>query len=138
MANIAATPFVLRNLVLRVAADNFEKSVSGVTFTPATSSVTWQGGTPDASYTMPGTTTWSVTIDYAQDWAAATSLSRLLFDNDGVVKNIQFIPINGGPGFKADVILVPGPIGGAVGAAAAASVTLGVQGKPTAITAVTP
>ncbi|PPG53418.1 hypothetical protein C5C41_06750 [Rathayibacter sp. AY1E9] len=130
MATIAANPYVLRDVSLKIAADNYEKAVSAVAFTPTTASVTWQGGTPDASFTMAGATTWVCTITFSQDWDTAGSLSNLLFDSDGQTKAIEFRPIAGGVGFKADVILVPGAMGGAIGSTGEASVTLGVRGKP--------
>ena len=39
MAIIAVAPFVLKDVTLKIGADNYEKHVSSVTFTPSTSTV---------------------------------------------------------------------------------------------------
>lgn len=135
MVQIAVKPIVLRDVLLSVAADDYEKHVSGVTITPATGSVTWNGLTPDSAFTFPTATTWSLMLDYAQDWETANSLSDYLFENEGEQVTMTFEPVKGGTGWEVDATIVPGSIGGQVNAVAVASVTLGVSGKPRRIAA---
>lgn len=130
MATIDVKPIVLRDCTLTVAADDYAKHVSGVTITPTTGSVTWNGLTPDAAFNFPTATTWGAQLDYAQDWETANSLSRYLFDHEGEEVTMTFEPVAGGLGWEIDVVIAPGSIGGQVNAVAASSVTLGVQGKP--------
>lgn len=145
MAQINVSPLVLRNAKVNIkngATDvgDFEKAISEVSFTPSTGSVDFKGLTPDAVYSYPTATTWTATLAYAQDWTAATSLSRYLFDNDGATVTMTFVPNNGAavsvtnPAFRATVTLTSGAIGGSVDSVATASVTLQVQGKPALIT----
>ena len=135
MPTIAVQPIVLRDVLLTIGTDSYQKHVSGVTFTPSASTVTWQGLTPDASFTAPVTATWAVTLDHAQDWETEDSLSLYLFENEGEEVPMLFEPVAGGAGFSADVIITPGSIGGAVNSVATGSVTLGVNGRPTVIPA---
>lgn len=135
MAQIDVKPIVLRDVLLSIAADDYEKHVSGVTITPTTGSVTWNGLTPTAAYSFPTSTTWALQLDYAQDWDTANSLSRYLFDHEGEEVTMTFEPVKGGLGWRVDVVIVPGSIGGQVNAVATATVTLGVNGRPTPVPA---
>jgi hypothetical protein len=131
MSIVNISPLVLKDFVLTIGADQFEKNVSSVIFTPSSSVVTWQGGTPEASFTDTGRATWTAAINYAQDWDTANSLSQYLYANEGATVPASFRPRNGvGPSFSASLVVTPGAIGGAVNAVSEASVTLGVQGKP--------
>src|SRR5262245_47986979 len=47
---------------------------------------------PNKSYKSVGPTEWAMTLNYAQDWASATSLSRFLFDNDGAAFSYELNP----------------------------------------------
>lgn len=136
MAQIEVQPIVLRDCLLSIAADSYEKHVSGVTITPSTGTVSFNGLTPDATFTFPTATTWGAQLDYAQDWETANSLSRYLFDHAGEQVTMLFEPKAGGLGWQVDVFIAPGQIGGQVNAVATASVTLGVVGKPVPVPAV--
>ena len=136
MPQIAVNPIVLRDVLLKIAADDYEKHVSGVTMTPSTGSVSWTGLAPDDTFTFPTATTWAVQLDYAQDWETANSLSRYLFDHEGETVTLLFEPVKGGLGWQVEAVIVPGSIGGQVNAVATATVTLGVLGKPTPVPAV--
>lgn len=130
-------PLVLKDVILQLGTDDFAKHVSNVTFTPSASTVTWQGLSPDATFTDVATATWTCALTYAQDWTATTSLSSYLFENEGETVAATFKPKNGeGPSFTANLILTPGAIGGAVNSIAEATVTLGVNGRPTLVPAV--
>ena len=133
MATIAVAPFVLKNALLQIATDNYEKHVSSVTFTPQLSSVTWQGLTPDSAFSDAASPVWSCTMSYAQDWTTTNSLAQYLLTNAGLQKVAVFKPqgtTTGMPIFTATVIIVPGPIGGDVNTVQVGSVTMGVVGAP--------
>ena len=131
MATIAVQPIYLKDVLLTVGTDGYEKHVSGVTFTPTVASATWKGLDPEAVFTNVGASTWMVQLDYAQDWDTADSLSAYLFENEGNQVTLTFQPVNGTSGtWTASVIIVPGAVGGAVDSYAVATVSLPVQGKP--------
>jgi hypothetical protein len=134
MALIAAAPFALTNATLKVAANNYETSVSSVEFVPTVNTFQWKGLTPASVHSFPGSATWVANISGIQDWETTDSLSKFLFDNAGDVVVMDFYPIAGGEGFRATVTLVPGNIGGAVDTVPVISVTLQVQGAPAYIT----
>ena len=133
MAVITANPVYLKDTSFLVAADNYESALSSATFTPTSSTATWQGLTPSSSFTFASTATWTVTLEYAQDWATTNSLSRYLYENEGKEVVVKFAPTKGAvvPTFTATVIITPGAIGGAVNAVATASVTLPLKARPT-------
>ena len=134
MAAPALVPIILNDVVLTVAADNYEGHVSRVEFVPTASLVKWSGLTPTSVYQFPTASVWALNLDYAQDWATASSLSQYLFDNEGTTKVITFKPkkpaSGTAPTWTATVIITPGAIGGAVDAVPVGTVSLGVQGKP--------
>ncbi|SDT69465.1 hypothetical protein [Jiangella sp. DSM 45060] len=131
MATIAVAPFVLKDVLFTVETDNYEAHVSAVTFTPANSAQEWRGLTPTAVFTDPGSETWTVTMEIAQDWETPDSLARYLYQNAGSTVEVTFKPKSGsGPTFEANVTLVSPAIGGTGNAYATASVACGVQGRP--------
>ena len=132
MATAAAPqPFTLKDVTLSIEGDDYAAHVSEVTFTPSTSSQTWQGLTPTASYTDSSVATWVCTLAYAQDWSNPDSLSYKLHEEEGASWEVLFTPRKGtGATWKATVTVTPGQIGGAVNGWATATVTLGVSGKP--------
>lgn len=134
MATISVAPFVLKDVLLGIEADNYEAHVSAVTFTPANSAQEWRGLTPTAVFTDPGSETWTATLEIAQDWETPDSLARYLFQNAGSTRAVTFKPRSGsGPTFEAQVTLVSPAIGGTGNAYATASVACGVQGRPTLV-----
>lgn len=134
---IEIAPFVLKDVVFEVAAHEYKKNVSQVEFTPSTSSVTWQGLTPSASFSDQSNPAWTCTIAYAQDWETVDSLSQYLLAHAGEKVAARFVTNTGAGQFAATLILSPGPIGGTVNAVGVGTVTLGVDGAPT-FTPVTP
>lgn len=131
MAKIAVKPFVLKDVLLTIAADNYEAHVSQVQFDPSSSIQTWQGLTPESSHTDATVATWVAQLTYAQDWETTNSLSRYLYENEGDEIAVVFRPRNGvGPSFAATLIVTPGAIGGTVNQFATASVTLACKAKP--------
>lgn len=126
MAAIAAKPLFMKDVLMQVGTDSYEAGLSGVTFTPTSSPVTFNGLTPTATYSDLTSPTWVCQLDYVQDWETAGSLSQYLLDNAGKQVPAVFTPKKGtGKKFTATVTLAPGPIGGAGGAFATSSVSLG-------------
>lgn len=139
MAQIAVAPIILKDVLLRftgvgsaTGTGDFEKHVSQVEFTPAFSTVTWQGLNPDSTFSKTTTATWSVTLAYAQDWETTDSLSTFLYENEGEELACVFEPVTGAAGWEATVQVAPGAIGGTVNTVAVATVTLGCT-KPTVV-----
>lgn len=130
MTTIAVAPFIMKDALLKIAADNYEAHVSSVKIEPSSSPVKWKGLTPTSSYTFPTTSEWTATLAYAQDWDTADSLARYLFENEGETVAAEFTPENGGQGFAVDLVIVPGTIGGDVDTVAVGQVQLGVSGRP--------
>ena len=130
MAQIAVNPFIMRDCLLSVALDSYEKHVSAVEFVPSASVAVWKGLTPAAVFSFGSNATWACNLSFAQDWATANSLSRYLFENEGEEIVVVFEPVAGGPSVTATLIVTPGSIGGAVDSVAVSTVGLGVKGKP--------
>jgi len=133
MATIAASPFVLRNVLLTIGTDNYEAHVSQVEFVPTASSVSWTG-LANNTVTSTTTATWVANLSFAQDWVTANSLSQYLLANEGEVVEVTFKPADGGPSFTSDVTIAPGGIGGTAGAFAVGTVALGCT-KPVLVPA---
>lgn len=132
MAQISVQPLYLKDVVLTVGTDGYEKHVSGVTITPTNASATFKGLNPDAVYTESGAPTWICQLQYVQDWDTADSLSAYLFENQGTDVTLSFQPVNGSGGtWSMTVHILPGAVGGAVDSFATTTVDLPVQGQPT-------
>ena len=127
MAAIAVNPLVLKDVTLKIAADNYEKHVSGVQWVPSASQISWQPLVADEAFTDVATATWAITLNYVQDWETSDSLSEYLFEHEGETVSMVFTPIigTGKKTFTANVTISPGAIGGEVNAYATTSVTLG-------------
>lgn len=139
MAIISPVPFVMRNVILTLGSpgDDFAKAVSSATLTPSSGTAEFKGLKPDAVYTYSQAVTWTLDLEYAQDWAATTatgSLSRYLFANQGTnvaaTLNANDVAAGGETLWTMTVSIAPGAVGGAVDDVATASVSLGVVGAP--------
>jgi hypothetical protein len=128
---MAFAPYVARHVKFTLGATEYAAEVSDAQLVPAATVQTWQGLTPPSQYSDVGAATWTCQVVFAQDYNEALSLATFLFDHEGETIPMEFEPQIGGAAFSADVIITPGLIGGAVNAYAEATVTLGVQGKPT-------
>lgn len=136
MADIAVLPIVLKDMIIEIGEDDFAAAVSSATLTPASSPVVFKGLKAGAVFTDVTAATWTLALTYAQDWVTSGSLSAYLFNNEGDLKDAVIKPQSGvGPSFEVEIIITPGAIGGAVDQTATATVTLGVQGKPTLVPA---
>lgn len=130
--NIPVKPFVLKDTLFQVAADNYEAHCSQIEFAPSAQMQTWQGLTPSSQHTDVGMATWVGNLALAQDWETPNSLSRYLFDHEGETITAIFKPRSGvGISWTVQLIITPGAIGGTVNAFATSTVTLGVKGRPT-------
>lgn len=130
MGVIDVKPLVLKDVILTIGAgtpDEFQKHCSGVQWVPTAPQQTWQGLTPDSSFSDSGNSTWALTINYVQDWETDGSLSDYLFDNEGETVPMVFTPVKGTGKrtWSANVKITPGAIGGEVNSYATTSVTLG-------------
>ncbi|MGV8851714.1 MAG: hypothetical protein ACOH1M_03990 [Rhodoglobus sp.] len=137
MPIIAVLPIVLKDVVLEIETDDFAAAVSAAVLTPSSSPVVFKGLKAGAVFTDVTAATWTLALTYAQDWVTAGSLSTYLFNNEGAVVDAVLKPQSGsGPSFAVEIVITPGAIGGTVDQTATATVTLGVQGKPTLVPAV--
>jgi hypothetical protein len=138
MTILEVQPLVLKDVELLIGTgtpDDFRKHVSGVTYTPSSSTTTWTGLGKN-THTDAATPTWVVQLDYVQDWTSTTgSLSQYLFEHEGETLECTFTPTSGvGPSFTSNVTIVPGAIGGQVNAFATTTVSLGSD-KPVLVPA---
>lgn len=132
MAQINVSPLYLKDVILTIDTDTYEKHVSSVTLTPSISTATFKGLDTDAVFTQASTASWTCELAYVQDWETADSLSAYLFNNAGSEVTMSFKPESAEGGtFSATVIIVPGAVGGTVDAYATSTVSLPVQGQPT-------
>jgi len=135
MAEIAVQPLVLKDVTLSIGADEYQKHVDQVTFTPSASTSTWTG-LGGNTHTDVAIATWTLNLNYVQDWETPNSLSQYLMDHEGETVAVTFEPRStSGPSFTANVVITPGAIGGSANAYATTSVTLGSD-KPVRVPAV--
>jgi hypothetical protein len=134
MATIVPVPIVLNDIVLVIGTDNYEAAVSRAELVPTTPKVRWKGMTPTANTALVGTPTWIMNLDFAQDHVTANSVSQYLLANVGQSKTVTLKPkkpaTGTAPMYTIDVVIEPGPIGGAVDELAVGSVSLECNGQP--------
>jgi hypothetical protein len=133
MAVIEVTPFIMRNAVVEFSDNDFAKAVSSATLTPAGGTTPFKGLKPDAVFTFPQSVTWTLDLEFAQDWESATSLSAFLFAHMGETIAATLNPndkTSGTTSWALQVAIAPGAVGGPVDSVATATVSLGVVGAP--------
>jgi len=132
MTKIEVQPIVLKDCELIIDVDDYAAHVSKVQFDPNTPSASWKGLAPSAVFNASGASTWTCSLEYAQDWTTPDSLSRYLLAHAGEKKDVTFQPEAGAglPAFLATVTIAPGPIGGTVDGVPTGAVTLQVDGAP--------
>ena len=130
-------PTTMKDILFTVDGDDVERQVSEVTLTPSSSTLTWQGCSPDATFTDQTSPTWAMTCTAAQDWDDLDSFVNWLHDNQGEGPiDATLRPKRGGVGWSVAIASVTAPaIGGSQGAVATAQVTMGLVGKPTRVAA---
>lgn len=135
-SGIEAAPFSLQDAQFIIgagtgSATDYTGSVSHVMFAPAPEVATF--GLHAGTYIHRlQSTVWSLALEYPQDWAEATSLSLYLALHAGERRDVLFLPrTEGGTRqVRANVTLVPGPIGGQAGVLQTGIVVMGVNGNP--------
>lgn len=115
-----------KNLQFTLGTDTYEMHVSSIDWTPASSAVQWQGGTPDASFTDSSAPTWTANVTGAQDWETPDSLANFLLEHAGEQIPAKYKPDAAGDfEISATITIVPPKIGGAVGAFPEFTVAMG-------------
>ena len=130
MPVIDIAPLYMDAADLTLAGDDYAAHISGASFVPTTSAVTWTGAKPNAVFTRQTRATWVLNLNYAQDWESAKSLAQYLHANEGKVIPITLAPVSGGKSFTAQIIVAPGTIGAEINTFGTSTVSLGVQGRP--------
>lgn len=122
-------PYVMKNATFQVVDDDYTAHVSEVRFTPSTQTATWRGigGNVLKDQSIAD---WACTTGIVQD-ADADGLHRYFLDNEGQIKNVLFVPVEGGDEISAQLVITAPEIGGTADAFATASVTHSVNGRPT-------
>jgi hypothetical protein len=79
-----------------------------------------------------GETSWTLDVDYDQDWneGAAASLSMFLIANNGKQGSVTISWPAADTQATADILITPGPFGGTAGEVAEGTVSLPVLGQP--------
>lgn len=130
MTAVPAAPFVVKDALVQFGTDSYEAAITTAKFTPNVSVQTATAMAPAATYTDQAAPTWTLQLEWLQDWATSGNLGKYLLDNVGEVVTCTFEPIAGGATVTADVVLSPGDIGGTAGSFATGAATMGVQGQP--------
>lgn len=130
MPVIDIAPLYMDGADLSIAGDDYAAHISGASFIPTSSAVTWTGAKPTATFTRQGRATWVLNINYAQDWESAKSLSQYFHDNEGETVDIILAPVSGGKAFAASVTIAPGTIGAEINTFGTSTVSLGLNGRP--------
>lgn len=123
-------PIKMKDAVVSIAGTDYGAEASSVILTPTTPTSTWKGLKPGAVYSSAGTPSWQLDMTIGVDWDETSSLARYLFEHVGEAVALQFRPKTGGAGLSAEVIAIPGAIGGAVDTDAEANVSLPLNGQP--------
>lgn len=123
-------PLLMKEAVLSLGSDDFAAAVSSMTLTPSSSTVSFKGLKPTATYTDVTAPTWTCDVTFVQDWSTNTSLSYYLWTHQGETVNATFTPKAGGRSWTVKLVITPGAIGGAIDGFAEATVSLGVSGQP--------
>lgn len=116
----------IKNLLFQIGEDTYERHVSSLSWAPTTPTATWQGGTPDASFTDVGNATWAATVVGAQDFETEDSLANFLLEHAGEQVAVTYKPdVTGTFAITCQLTLAPPAIGGAVGAFPEFTVVMG-------------
>lgn len=131
-----ASPLFIKSASIKIkvgtgTAVEYADLISNVVLTPTTPTVTFKG-VSGKTFQSVGAVSYVCQFDYAQDWSSADSLALKLFNDEGKQATVTIVPEagSGKPMFTVEATLLAGAIGGAVDAAATASVSLPVTGRP--------
>lgn len=124
MTNIALNPITVNAATLKIDADNYEAAIGSAVFTPSTktSSFTAING---QTYQSQAPATWTLDVNFAQDFETAGSLSNYLHAHEGESKEAVLTEVESGATFTATISIAPGAIGDAAGSIAQSKVSLG-------------
>lgn len=124
-------PLFLADCIVTLGLDDYQAAVSSATFTPTVPApVVFKGLTPTAVFKRSGKADWALELTFVQDPDSETSLSNYLHDHEGETVPAVFKPNAGGSSWAADIIVVPGALGGAVETWGTTTVSLPVQDRP--------
>ena len=130
MAVIGLQPIMLKDATFTVAADDYTASITQALFVPQ---VEWgwaeRMATPPVPYFIRAR--WVCQLGYVQDLSTPDALSRYLIAHAAQVRTIILTPKAGGSTVTADVMIVPGPIGGVPNQQLTATVVLPLFEEPT-------
>ena len=129
METIPLRAVALRDAVLTVADDAYTAGVNEVTFVPEPE---WEWDQPlhgDPEPAIVGVR-WSVVLGYAQDFSTPKALAIYLVENAAQRRTLTFTPRAGGRPVTADVLIIPGHLGGPSGELLAATAEMPVYGRP--------
>lgn len=126
-----ASPLFIKSASVKIGTVNYAELISNVVLTPTTPTLSFKG-VSGKTFQSTGSESWQLQFDYAQDFKSTDSLALRLFNDAGKDVTIVITPEAGlsQPTWTVTVTLQAGAIGGAVDAAATASVTLPVTGRP--------
>jgi hypothetical protein len=130
VTQVPAVPFVLKDCLVTIGTDSYEKAVTKVQLTPSASVQVAKAVSPGAVYTDTDEASWTLDLEWLQDWATPANLGAMLHAAEGDTVPFVFEPITGGATITVEVVVTPGPIGGGVGVYAPASCSMGCVGKP--------
>ena len=120
-------PYVLKNAVLTIAEDNFTAAIAQAVFVPQ---VLWEWRDALCSTTpVYKGIRWTVTLSYLQDLTDG-SLTLYLLEHVAETKEVIFTPVAGGKSLRADVMIVPGQVGGVTNQLATATATMPLFDTP--------
>ena len=139
-------PILMKNVDLVLGDEstgtNFKCQLRSVQLTPDTQIQKLKTLCPDGTYGDVDQAEWNLELGYAygRDVPAGSTpatviLADFLMANHGAKVPFEFRPVSGGPGYGGTVTLVAGPVGGSQGAWMEGTVTLPLDGQPTAVAA---
>ena len=121
-------PYVLKDAVLTIAEDDFTAAISQAVFVPQVV-WSWIDRLASASTPMFERVRWTCTLSYLQDLTDG-SLALYLIEHVAETKEVIFTPVAGGKSLRADVMIVPGQVGGVTNQLATATATMPLLDTP--------
>jgi len=130
MADIGVSTIMLRDAILQVGSDTFQRAVERVEFVPEPE-FEWLPANMSNGARPPlfRGVRWTCQVGFAQDLAVG-SLTNYLIANAGQRRTVVFTPVAGGRRVSAAVILTPGRVGGYEGTILTSQATFVVDGEP--------
>lgn len=129
MVAIANVAYFQQSGIIEIEEDDYTAGVSSFALVPTTPTATHTdiGG---GVQSFAGAAAWQAQITFAQDWITADSLSHKAIEWAGVKKTLTYTPTTGAAPVTITVVFQPAQIGGAQGAVATATLSLGCDGQP--------